>query len=461
MKKKTLCVIMAMWFLHPVLSNAAKSNEIEIDQLKVVAANDPPVDDVPMGQSGGDSSLLPEGEALITDSDDLFGSENRMIHPVLTLEWAYTDNLFASTSNEQSSSIFRISPGVWFSLPRKKEQPVLINVHNASPSGLQYEIDEYGGMDRWQLYGKVGADLYMYSEDSDLNAEDFYIEGLGRYNMASGLSLQLMDKVMLGHDRFGEGAATPANLREYTSNLFKATADWDVTEKLRLRIDYTNFTLSYDSSVNNVYDRVDNGIDLFGYFNVTEKTAFFLQYGYIDVDYDVNSAANNSQDYWYAGVKWDTTEKLSLHLKGGIQDKEFKTESPGYENSDSFAVDFQAHYRMTVKTDIILNFYNKIEESDNDLASEKVVFGLNFAYDQEVREKINFRFDFIYENADYSLLNLSNRDDDWYYVRPSLRYFFKEWLMAEAAYIYEKRDSNDNTYDYDGNTVLFSINANW
>ncbi len=413
--------------------------------------------DMPMGQGAeGNVQLLPEesGSAV----DELFGLEGGYLHPYLSLEGSLTDNLFNVDRDETSNFLTRVSPGIWFTLPRKKIIPVTITPHNAAPGGLQQEIDDYEGTDRFQLYALAGADLFFYSEDSDLNTEDFTLEGLGRYNMRGGLSLQLLDRYNLGHDDFGFSGATDEDQREYESNLLMATADWDVTEKVRVKIDYSNFILMYDDSINDFLERQDDVVDVYGFYRYSVKTSLFLQYRYTSVEYDTATAKDNTQNSYYAGVRWDTTEKLALLFKAGLQQKEFDTETPGFGDSDNFVVDLQALYRATEKTEMKLNLYRLNEESDTNLASEKVVFGARFGYKQEFTEKITGTADLSYENADYTELVNLDRDEDTYRFRPAVQYLFKDWLMGELAYEFEVRDSSDSLFDYKTNTVFLSMN---
>ena len=413
--------------------------------------------DMPMGQSADrGESLLPEesGSAV----DELFGIEGGYLHPYLSLEEGYTDNVFNVDSDKTSSFLSRISPGIWFTLPRKKIIPIIITPHNASPGGLQLQLDDYEGTDRYQLYALAGADLFFYSKDSDLNTQDVTLEGLGRYNMPSGLSLQLLDRYSLGHDDFGVGGSTDANLREFTNNLVMATADWDLTEKLRFKIDYSNFLLNYKDNINAFLERQDNTFDLYGYYKFSVKTSIFLQYRYLMVDYDSADEKDNDQNYYYGGVRWDTTEKLSLLFKAGLQHKEFDTKAPDYQSSNNFAVDLQSLYRITEKTEVVLDLYRTNEESDSTSASQRVVLGAHLGYTQRFTDKITGKCRFTYENADYTQLTDTNREDDTFEVRPSVQYLFKDWLMAELAYSYEVRDSSDDLFDYDTNTVLLSLN---
>jgi len=67
--------------------------------------------------------------------------------------------------------------------------------------------------------------------------------------------------------------------------------------------------------------------------------------------------------------------------------------------------------------------------------------------------------DATYENADYNQVIGDKRDDDRYIIRPALQYVFSDWLMAELAYSWEQRKSTDEIYEYDTNTVSFSLNS--
>ena len=102
--------------------------------------------------------------------------------------------------------------------------------------------------------------------------------------------------------------------------------------------------------------------------------------------------------------------------------------------------------------------YRKSEESDSAVAVDKVVLGAAFGYRQKFTDKLNGSIDFLYESADYSEIIETSRDDDRYYFRPALQYFFREWLMTELAYVYDKRESTDDLFDYTSNTGILSIN---
>lgn len=421
--------------------------------------------DMPMGQAqGGTVSLLPED---VTDpgDDELFGTEGGYFHPFVSFGFEYTDNLYNLDDRFEDGGtenfLTTISPGIWFALPRKKIIPITINPNNSSPGGLQLQFEDYEGTDRLQAYALGGLDFKRYSEDSDLDTTDGLLEGMIRYNMRGGLSLQLVDRFTHGQDQLEVGSLTRGQSRDFDSNFFMATGDWDITEKFRLQLDYINFALSYEDEINQFLDRVDNGFDLYGYFNYSLKTSFFLEYKFVDVAYDERIQIDNNSNFWYGGIKWDTTEKLALLFKLGYQEKKFDDTSLGLEDFDGMVYDLQLTYRFTEKTVLEFASYRTNEETDNYLASDKTVIGAGFTYKQKFSDKWSGSLGFIYEDAEYSDLQIVDeldRDDQTYFIEPAVQYLFREWLMFELAYEYETRDSSDDFFDYDTNTVMFNVN---
>ena len=436
----------------------------------VFAANAPAalaggVSDMPMGQTeGGDVSLLPEDVSDPGD-DELFGTEGGYFHPYISLGLEYTDNLYNIDDRFEEGGtenwLTTISPGIWFALPRKKIIPITINPNNSSPGGLQLQFEDYEGTDRFQAYALGGLDFNYYSEDSDLNKTNGLFEGLMRYNLRGGLSLQLVDRYTHGQDQLEIGSLIRDQVRDFDSNFFMATGDWDITEKFRIQLDYFNFALWYEDEINQFLDRVDNGINLYGYFNYSLKTSFFLEYKFVDVAYDERTQIDNTSNFWYGGIKWDTTEKLALLFKLGYQDKKFDDVSMGQEDFDGMVYDLQFIYRYSEKTIFEFDLYRTNEETDNFLASDKTVIGADLQYRQKFSERWSGSIGLIYENAQYSdmlVADLDDRDDDTIFFRPAVQYLFREWLMFELAYEYETRDSTDDLFDYDTNTIMFNVN---
>ncbi len=416
--------------------------------------------DIPMGQSsGGEVSLLPEDVGNVQGDENLFGSEGGYFHPYITLDFEYTDNLYNIDVGETTNWLTRVSPGIWFALPRKKIIPITLNPNNTSPGGLQNQFKDYEGTDRFQAYALGGLDFKNYSDDSDLNGVNGIAEGMARYNMRGGLSLQLVDRYSHDENKFDIGTAVRSQLRAFDSNFLMATADWDLTEKLRVQFDYFNFALGYEDGVNDFMDRVDNGFNLYGYYNYSLKTSFFLEYKYVDVAYDQSVVIDNNSNFFYGGLTWNTTEKLALLAKIGYQNKKYDDVSLGQQDFDGFVYDLQASYRFSEKSLFEFDMYRMNEETDTSIATDKTVLGASAKYTQKFTEKISATVDAGYEDAEYT--SVSNffdrdRDDKTFAVKPGVQYLFREWLMFELSYKYELRDSTIKIFDYTSNTVFIS-----
>ena len=458
-KMNRLPLYIGLGALFALPGSALAADKVAVDELVVIAQEEAEAQDVPMGQGvGSEVNLLP-GESGAVD-DGIFGTEGGYIHPYISLTEFFTDNVFNVDTDTTSSFITRISPGIWLSIPRKREIPVGLAPNNTSPGGLAQQIADYEGSDRYQVYALTGADITMYSDDSDFNTEDYFAEGLGRYNMPGGLSLQIVDRVTNGHDIFETGVTTSDNIREFNRNLLMLTADWDLTEKFRVKTDYSNFYLDYDAAGDAFLNRQDNIFDLYTYFKYSVKTSVFVQYRHTDVSYDTATETDNTQNSYFGGIRYESTEKLSLLFKAGLQDKSFTNEAPGFDDSSNLAMDLQATYRITEKTQIAVAGYRNTEESDSEEASEREVLGVRLAYEQQITDKITAKADMHYENADYSQLSgFSEREDSSYFLRPAVQYLFRDWLMAEAAYSHETTNSSDDDFDFDTN--IFSVSLNF
>ena len=142
-----------------------------------------------------------------------------------------------------------------------------------------------------------------------------------------------------------------------------------------------------------------------------------------------------------------------------MQTRNFDNNGAGNERKDykGLAADLQAVYRATVKTKFTLDVYRKDEETDYTDASGKLVTGVNFGYRQKYTDKISGSMDVTYENADYAELIAQKRDDDRIFIRPAVQYLFREWLMGEIAYEFDKRTSSYELYDYASNTILLNL----
>ena len=416
-------------------------------------------------QSKSETGVLAPENFHEADDDNLFGKEGGYVHPYISLGFEYTDNLFNLNDTFEDGEIENlltiVSPGIWFALPRTKTIPISINPNNTSPGGLRQQVEDYRGLDRFQAYALGGLDFKYYSEDSDLNKTDGQLEGMMRYNMRGGLGLQLVDRYTHGEDELDAASLLRDQARGFDSNLLLATADWDITEKLRTKINYNNFILIYEDDINQFLDRTDNGADLYGYYNYSPKTSFFLEYKFINSAYDESTLLDSDSHFFYGGIQWDTTEKTNLLLKLGYQTKTFDDELLEDDDFEGLVFDLQLRYLYSEKTHLEFGAYRTNEVPDSYQAIDQTVLGAVLKYDQKFTDRLSGSLDFIYEDIEYSNAHIvveEDRDDTTFAARPAIQYLFRWWLMFELAYEYETRESTEDFFDYDTNTIMFNAN---
>ncbi len=426
--------------------------------MALVAQNDilPPTDEFLLPEDGG------------TDlGDDLFGIQGGgYLHPFLTISGEYTDNLFNNPENTRNNFLTTLSPGIWMSVPRTMDLPSMVNPNNTTAGGLHMAMPYKHSFDRINAYVLGSMDFLYYSENSNLNNHDARLEGLFQLNLRGGLSFRAVDRYTRGHDIYdvGELSWTMDEFQRYDSNLFIGDIDWDFSEKFRTKLEYSNYYLDYKDVHDAFMDRDDNSISLYGYYKYSPKTSLYLQYQYIDLNYDSANIQDNKQNYFYGGFNWESTAKTSLRFKAGYQLREYKNsivdkianELDDYDNS-SFAFELSWAYQITQKTGITLSSNYKMEETDSSIELNKQILAAAFRYHHQLTEKLFGSINLAYENADYAQLFGPKRDDDRYMISPALLYEFRDWLHAELSYEYDSRSSSVDLFEYDTNTVYLAI----
>jgi polysaccharide biosynthesis protein VpsM len=454
----------AFFLLQPLQVNGAEQYALAIDDITLVAQNDilPPA----ASSRSTDEFLLPEGGT--TDlGDDLFGTPGGgYVHPFLTISGEYTDNLFNNAEDTRNNFLTSIAPGIWMSVPQTKEVPSMVNPNNTTAGGLQMALPYKHSFDRINAYLLGALDFLYYSENSDLNNYDARLEGLFQLNLRGGFSARIVDRYTRGHDVYDVGnlSFTMDEFQRYDSNVAMATIDWDFSEKFRTKVEYSNYLLDYKHINDAFMDRTDNAVSLYGYYKYSPKTSLFLQYQYIDLDYDSANLQDNEQNYFYGGFNWESSAKTSLRFKAGYQEREYKNsivdKIANHANdfsNDTFSFELSWLYQISQKTGFTVAANHKIEETDSSVELNKKVLAGLVQYHQQLTEKLYGTLALSYENADYSQFLGPKRDDDRYMIRPALQYVFRDWLEAELSYKYDSRSSSVEIFDYDTNTIYLGL----
>ncbi|MEW6110172.1 MAG: outer membrane beta-barrel protein [Nitrospirota bacterium] len=413
----------------------------------------------------GDESVLqePSDEDLSGKSgisDEIFERKKRYIHPFLSVTTFYTDNILNTKRAKKSDLITVISPGVWLSIPHTQKQLSLIDTSIRSPGGFIVEGLRYEFLRRFMAYLFYQADIELFSRHSSENTVKHRIQGRIEYAMKGGLSIALTDEYLISHDDRGKGIST--GLDKYHTNLFEAVIKYDPRRKLALKAGYSNYRVTYDSSKNRFMKRMDNTFSGSLFYKFTPKTSIFAEYEFIDINYDDDSLSDSREHNLWAGLQWDVTAKSRGMLKAGYGTKKFKRRD--IRNNKTFVLEGRIEYRLTSKTSFNFLAWRKTNETDISTTNFIVSTGARIGYLHKLTGKISDFASLSYINDRYkgeftSGGKTGERDDNYYSAGIGIRYEFRRWLNSEIGYIYGKRDSNFQDYDYSNNTLYFKINS--
>jgi len=441
-----------------------------------------------------DVQILPDEDDDGSADDSGFRLEG--IHPYLSIRGEYTDNLYNVNVDEKSNFLTVISPGIWLSTTSVNEVPVSIIPRNTASGGFRLAVQKKESFNRFQAYFLLGWDFEMYDENTDLDATNYHAEGALQFNLRGGLSLRLYDRFSQDQDKYdvnsytiedvnlspaGISLSDPSNVRRYKNNAAGAALNWDMTEKITARLDYTNFILDYDGTTNEWLNRTDNSLSAYLYYDYSVKTSFFAEYRYVNAHYnDGHNGMNpensdkqdrdNQQNFVYGGINWAATSKTSLMAKAGYQDKSYDTAE--FSTDSTFAFELVGDYRVTEKTSLRLSGYKALEETNTFESYGKDTTRVTLSYNQRIYNRLVGIIDFGYSHDNYEQIFSDiedidifrqelpdGREDDTYTIKPALQYTFRDWLMGEISYTYDSRDSNRKLYDYNTNTFMISLHT--
>lgn len=440
-------------------SNLSSDDAGDIGQTGILLAQELP-------SSGAQASTpeqppagtAPSGARKITGS--IFERRIRNVHLFLGLEGHYTDNVYNTREDRKPDYKTVVSPGISFSIPAVKDNWKATNIEtsNIAPGGsaMTRFITRYPG--RLQASLLYRADLERYSRQTAENTTRHLVEGAFQYNFRGGLSLDVQDQFMRGRNLPGSGLFF--QLDRFNSNFFSTMASYEMSDRVLLRLDYSNFAVRYLDSRNDFRDRMDNSLSGYFFYKITPRTALFAQYEFLDVTYDEAVLPDSRLHNIYAGVRWDITAKTkgSVKLGYGLRDSASETVS----NREDLLGEAQLTYYLTPKTSVSLAASRKENETDISTTNSIISDSLRATYTQRFTSKINGSVFLGYQrdryNGDLSLGGETKKLVDRYYDGGvAIQYEMKDWLKFDVGYRRSQRSSSFRDFDYTNNTFYFKI----
>lgn len=415
---------------------------------------------IPIGQSDGN---IPVGQSEAEEAPavidaDIFGKKGGYFHPFILFEERYTDNLYNTNTHEEEDFITTAAPGFWIALPSNREKLLDIGTTSTSPGGLELSRIKPETTRRYQGYFLYSPEFVFYADHPDHNTTNHRVEGLFQYNFNMGLSLDFVNLFNDTHQANNNGISE--QIDKYKDNLFNVIATYQPSEKVKFRLDYSNYDLDYEDIFNRYMNRNDNSFSAYVFYKLKPKTSIFIEYEFSDIDFDTYTDSDSEEDRYYAGVQWDITAKTRGRIKLGYLDKDF--DRPWVEDQDGFSFEVQTQHNFSPKRALQLSGFQRFNESNFIGSSCFRTTGGIVSWLQRFSEKWSGTLTGSFTHDKYEGVFTSNdftdkREDDTFYIAPALRYEFREWATFDLAYIYTDRDSNFDYFDFVNNTFFLRV----
>ena len=121
-----------------------------------------------------------------------------------------------------------------------------------------------------------------------------------------------------------EGTGITTELDKFKNNLANITLNYDITNRFKFKVDYSNFLVDYTARRNDFRDRSDNAVSGYLFYKIRPKTSsLFAEYEFLDIAYKTNDLFNSREHHWFGGVQWDITAKSKGSVKAGYGIKDF------------------------------------------------------------------------------------------------------------------------------------------
>jgi hypothetical protein len=341
----------------------------------------------------------------------------------------HDDNLFYSSSNEKSSYLYVISPGLRF------------DARDAS------KVFSFSYQSQYGFYTSSRNDDYW--DHNILTSFDTI--------MAPSLYGRVDYIFVHGHDPRGlTDRPTQDTPDKYEVSRPGVTLAYGAPGA-RGRIE-AYYSYAYRKYINNrdVTAASDRDTPEYGaafYWRVMPKTSVLFEARKTDQNYTLpGSLLSSEEERYYAGVTWEATATTSGTVKVGTLRKKFDSDLPTFSGTS-----WEGLITWLPRTYSRFDFYSARYPTESTGLGDFILTdatGVVWTHDWNsyVFTGVNAR----YQRDRYQGFD---RNDDTSTVGLKIGYRFRRWLTLGAEYTYMKRDSSLDIYDYNKNLFFLTATA--
>lgn len=390
-------------------------------------------------------------------SGSLFGFGQGYFHPSLSVTTEYTDNYKQVPTNEESDWQTTINPGFWIAVPATQQKAASIVSSNAAAGGSgvsRFQDASFKGFQGSLMYDASIIRSHDHSDEEDTT--NHRGQGMLQYAFAGGLTLEASDVYLDSTEEYADSAFNQAE--EFNSNLVNLIAYYQVSPKLKLRIGYSNFNLEYTSGTNvDFKERTDQSVSAYVLYKILPKTDIFVEYDYIDQDFDLDVQSDNTQNNYYVGLKFDSKARVTGHIKVGYTEIELDSTHDTYEDFSGYA---SLGYKLSSTSKVTLTAQQSVDVSDQSGYQNVLHQEVGLAFAQQLSHKLSATLNLAYKEDEYRFEDeRSGREDEDHVAGLKLSYAMNDWLDLGVGYRYTDRTSNSSIDEYTENQLMFTASA--
>lgn len=373
---------------------------------------------VATGPYGGSYNVFPAG-------DTVYSSEPRNFHYVLrlTVRGVWDDNIFLSHTNKVSDYYFAIEPSISLGWG---------DMEGRSSSYLRLDY-------------MPSAILFVDHSDQDAFNQFIHLEGgysSGRLTLSLAEDIAILQSANLNsfYDTTGLWANTDASTPTRVNIFYtRARATYQLTAKTYLQAELDSPSYAYPGNISDY--TIAGGLYL--YYNVRPKLSLGIggTFGYTWVD---DPSTNQTFEQINLRLNYEVTYKLSLYASAGVEFRQFDGNRDTY---DSPVFEVGALYHPFDGMYISLAAGRMIYPSGY-VANQD--FGATYVaarFQQRLFHRLYLGLGVGYEHSNYISTDRdvsATRDDDYWFIEPSLDVLITRWLSAGVYYLHREQTSNDN-----------------
>jgi hypothetical protein len=215
-----------------------------------------------------------------------------------------------------------------------------------------------------------------------------------------------------------------------------------------------NFT-SYDNPV--YTDTKEWSGDFHALYHIDDKLSVGVgpTVGYLNVE----DAPDQTFQQLLGRVNYNPSDKLTFKGAAGVEDREYQTSSRSDTIEPIF--EFSGSYLPNPSTILSVSSSRRFRPSYNLIGQDYLATNVNLSATQRFFDEFYLGLVGGYENDDYELESSgeggTTREDNYFFIAPSLNWVASGWLQVSTFAKYEEDDSNFAVFTY--NSTQFGIST--